>query len=35
VGGQIKFDEFRNPVKSAVIIEMKGGQQVYKATVNP
>ena len=35
VGGQIKFDEFRNPVKSAVIIEMKGGQQVYKATANP
>ena len=35
VGGQIKFDEFRNPVKSAVIIEMKGGQQVYRATANP
>ncbi|MFZ2782101.1 MAG: ABC transporter substrate-binding protein, partial [Rectinemataceae bacterium] len=28
VGGQITFDEFRNPVKSVVIIEMKGGEQV-------
>jgi len=35
VGGQIKFDEYRNPVKSAVIIEMKGGEQVYRATANP
>ncbi|MHB0897276.1 MAG: ABC transporter substrate-binding protein [Spirochaetales bacterium] len=35
VGGQIKFDEFRNPVKSVVIIEMKDGQQVYKTTISP
>jgi branched-chain amino acid transport system substrate-binding protein len=35
VTGQIKFDGDRNPVKSAVIIEIKGGKQVYKTTVNP
>ncbi len=35
VTGLIKFDEHRNPVKSAVIIQIKDGKQVYKATVNP
>jgi len=35
VSGTVKFDANRNPVKSAVIIEIKGGQQVYKTTVNP
>jgi branched-chain amino acid transport system substrate-binding protein len=35
VTGQVKFDAERNPVKSAVIIEIKGGQQVYKTTVAP
>ena len=35
VSGQLKFDENRDPVKSAVIIEIKGGKQVYRATVNP
>jgi len=35
VTGQVKFDGDRNPVKSAVIIELKGGQQVYKTTVAP
>ena len=35
VTGQLKFDEKRNPVKSAVIIELKGGRQVYKATIAP
>ncbi len=35
VSGQVKFDASRNPVKSAVIIEIKGGKQVYKTTVNP
>ena len=35
VTGQVKFDSDRNPVKSAVIIELKGGQQVYKTTVAP
>ena len=35
VSGQVKFDADRNPVKSAVIIEIKGGKQVFRATVNP
>ncbi|MCE1158895.1 MAG: ABC transporter substrate-binding protein [Spirochaetia bacterium] len=35
VGGQIRYDENRNPVKSVVIIEMKDGQQVYRTTVEP
>lgn len=35
VSGLITFDENRNPIKSAVIIEMRNGQQVYKTTVNP
>ncbi|MGA2081861.1 MAG: ABC transporter substrate-binding protein [Holophaga sp.] len=35
VTGQVKFDQDRNPVKSAVIIEIKGGKQVFKTTVNP
>jgi len=35
VTGQIKFDDHRNPVKSAVIIQIKDGKQVYKSTVNP
>jgi len=35
VSGQVKFDENRNPVKSAVVIEIKGGKFVYRASVNP
>jgi branched-chain amino acid transport system substrate-binding protein len=35
VSGRVKFDANRNPVKSAVIIEIKGGQQVYRTTVSP
>jgi len=35
VTGHIKFDADRNPIKSAVIIGIKNGQQVYQATVNP
>jgi branched-chain amino acid transport system substrate-binding protein len=35
VTGHVRFDGDRNPVKSAVIIEIKGGKQVYKTTVNP
>lgn len=35
VGGAIVFDENRNPIKAAVIIEIRNGQQVYKTTVNP
>lgn len=33
--GLVKFDEKRNPIKSAVIIQIKNGQQVYYITVNP
>ncbi|MCX8059165.1 MAG: ABC transporter substrate-binding protein [Spirochaetes bacterium] len=33
--GLVKFDEKRNPIKSAVIIQIKNGQQVYYTTVNP
>ena len=35
VSGQVKFDSDRNPVKSAVIVEVKNGKFVYRATVNP
>ncbi len=35
VSGQVKFDANRNPVKSAVIIEIKDGRQVYRTTVAP
>jgi len=35
VTGHIKFDADRNPIKSAVIIKISNGQQVYETTVNP
>uniref|UniRef100_A0A7C3MI04 ABC transporter substrate-binding protein n=1 Tax=Dictyoglomus thermophilum TaxID=14 RepID=A0A7C3MI04_DICTH len=35
VTGVITFDANRNPVKSAVIIEIKDGKQVYRTTVKP
>ncbi len=35
VSGKVTFDANRNPIKSAVIIEIKGGKQVFKTTVNP
>ncbi|HTX71368.1 MAG TPA: ABC transporter substrate-binding protein [Rectinemataceae bacterium] len=35
VTGEIKFDADRNPIKSAVIIKIQNGQQVYETTVNP
>jgi len=35
VSGRVKFDENRNPIKSAVIIEIKGGKQTYRTTVAP
>ncbi|MBP8990894.1 MAG: ABC transporter substrate-binding protein [Spirochaetes bacterium] len=35
VSGHIIFDKNRNPIKPAVIIAIKNGQQVYQATVNP
>ncbi|HOX32779.1 MAG TPA: ABC transporter substrate-binding protein, partial [Spirochaetales bacterium] len=33
--GKITYDANRNPIKSAVIVEIKDGKQVYKTTVNP
>ncbi|CUH96725.1 putative secreted protein [Propionispora sp. 2/2-37] len=35
VTGKITLDENHNPVKSAVVIEMKDGKQTYKTTINP
>ncbi|MEW5785964.1 MAG: ABC transporter substrate-binding protein [Bacillota bacterium] len=35
VSGTITFDEFRNPIKSAVIIEIVDQAQVYKTTIDP
>jgi len=35
VSGDVKFDENHNPVKSAVIIELKDGNQTFKTKVNP
>lgn len=35
VSGKITFDADRNPIKSAVIIKVKNGQQAYQATVRP
>ena len=35
VAGSIMFDEFHNPVRSAVIIEHKDGKQTFKTKVNP
>lgn len=33
--GKISFDQNRNPIKSAVILQIKNGQQQYLTTVNP
>jgi branched-chain amino acid transport system substrate-binding protein len=35
VSGTISFDENGNPLKSAVVLEYKGGTQKYVTTVNP
>lgn len=35
VAGTIKFDANGDPIKSAVIIEIKGGQHVYRTSVAP
>ena len=35
ITGTIKYDENRNPVKSAVILEVKEGKVFYKTSVNP
>ncbi|HHW08402.1 MAG TPA: ABC transporter substrate-binding protein [Firmicutes bacterium] len=35
LGGEFTFDENRNPIKSAVIIELVNGKQVFKTVVQP
>ncbi len=35
VTGHIKFDANRNPIKSAVILKIENGKQVYVTTINP
>lgn len=35
VTGKLSFDENHNPIKGAVILEMKDGQQAYKTYVQP
>jgi branched-chain amino acid transport system substrate-binding protein len=35
VAGAYKFDENRDPIKAAVILQIKNGQQMYVTTVNP
>ncbi len=35
VSGKVKFEENRNPLKSAAIVEVKNGKFVYRTTVNP
>jgi branched-chain amino acid transport system substrate-binding protein len=35
VSGTLKLDENHDPIKSAVILEFKGGEQVFKTKVNP
>jgi branched-chain amino acid transport system substrate-binding protein len=35
VAGRIRFDPRRNPVKSAVVLQIKGGQLVYHSTILP
>jgi branched-chain amino acid transport system substrate-binding protein len=31
----ITFDESHNPIKSAVVIELKDGKQVFRDKINP
>ena len=35
ISGKITFDALHNPVKSATILQVKGGKVVYNSTVNP
>jgi len=35
ISGAYKFDANRNPIKAAVILQIKNGQQTYLTTVNP
>ena len=35
ISGVYKFDENRNPIKAAVLLQIKNGQQTFLMTVNP
>ena len=35
IAGAYKFNENRDPIKAAYILQIKDGQQTYLATVNP
>jgi branched-chain amino acid transport system substrate-binding protein len=35
VSGQIRFDSGRNPVRGAVITEIKGGRMIYRGEIRP
>jgi branched-chain amino acid transport system substrate-binding protein len=35
VSGHIKFDENHNPIKSAAVLQVKGGKQVFVTSINP
>jgi branched-chain amino acid transport system substrate-binding protein len=35
MAGAYKFDENRNPIKAAYILQIKNGQQTYLTTINP
>jgi len=35
ISGSYKFDENRNPIKAAVLLQIKNGQQTFLMTVNP
>ena len=35
VSGPVKFDKDHNPIKAAVIIELKNGKQTFRTKVNP
>ena len=35
IAGAYKFDKNRDPIKSAVILQIKNGQQTFLTTVNP
>jgi branched-chain amino acid transport system substrate-binding protein len=35
VSGKVTFDAQHNPIKSAVVLKVTGGQVLYEATVNP
>ncbi len=35
VSGKVTYDSSHNPIKAAVVLEVKGGKDVYKETVQP